>query len=471
MKKIEIFIRSTNIDKLLVEEIDVPHKNLMIHTHLVKNQIEMEEFEEKLKDLIEYFKDSAEFSELVFYNTRFFFTFTEPLKNLTHLNLIGSPTQIVLDHTSKEISLPKLKILGLKTATGLLKYFKDHELEVLKVIDTSSDNTNENINSFLLTCHHLKEIKFMGFIPQLEDIELFDFQLTSLSVLLKGQHETNSSSVLKLVQHQKSSLRDLKIIGFTTKDFVEYAISHMNLRKFEVDLTRIRSDIGDMRPNKSIKRMMLQTIALSVSQMQKVVSVCQNIEELKIVSNSNLMFSNWLLKVSQSMDNLRHLYIDSLLGILLPQNLNFKSLETLTVTKLGGDAQLLGWVQLVTRCPSVKKIIVTAWGQQFMPTYNFSSDNNATEPTFLRKNNLQFILISLPELEEIEIRGDFPLTDEVVDVLVSGHTKLRKFTFAAEVTDELMERVKRFYNTNIQCTIIKPADVKKTVKRKISDYR
>jgi hypothetical protein len=108
-----------------------------------------------------------------------------------------------------------------------------------------------------------------------------------------------------------------------------------------------------------------------------------------------------------------------------------------------------------------------------MPTFNFSTENT-TAVTYLRKNNLQFILISLPELEEIEIRGEFPLTDEVVDVLVASnsYSKLRKFTFGSEMTDELTEKLKRFHSTKLQCVVLKPSDIKRTVKRKSSDsYR
>ncbi|KAL7013432.1 hypothetical protein ACKWTF_015391 [Chironomus riparius] len=475
MNRVEIFIRPSNIDTLLTEEVDIPHRNLMVHTHLVKNQEELKDFETKLTKLVENFRDSAEFSEMVFFHSKFFFSFVAPLHNLTHLNLIASQNQDLnsFDDTSPEVLLPKLRVLGLKSATCLLKHFKEHSLEVLKIIDVSSDKVNLNINEFLIKCDKLREIKFMGFIPHFDDIKSFKFQLSSVSILLKGQSETGSESVLQLIKRHKDTLKDLKIIGFDTKDFIEFAINDMNLRKLEVDLTRIRADFGHLKINKSIKRMMLQTIALSMKQMQKVIESCQGIEEFKIVSNSNLMFSNWLFKAATSMDSLRVMYIDSLLGILLPQDLNFKNLEVLTVTKLGGDAQLLGWVQLVSRCPNVKKLIVTAWGQQFMPMCSLTKEK-ATELTFLRKNNLQFILISLPQLEEIEIRGEFPMTDEVVDALVASHgySKLRKFTFGSEMTEELMKKLKRFHDTKVQCVVLKPSDIKRTIKRKSSEsYR
>lgn len=474
MSRVEIFIRSSNIDTLLTQEIDIPHRNLIIHTHLVKNTEELTNFESKLMKLIGYFKDTAEFSEIVFYNSKFF-SFVAPLHNLTHLNIIASPNQQLNTFYDEcpQISLPKLKILGLKSSTCLLRHFKEHSLEVLKVIDIASDQTNHNISEFLKTCLKLHEIKFMGFVPHFEDVEVFQFQLTSLSVLLKGQAETSTASVLQLVKRHKDTLKNLKIIGINTKDFVEFGINSMNLWKLEVDLTRIRSDLSPLVVNKSIKRMMLQTIALSMKQMQKVIEVCLGIEELKIVSNSNLMFSNWLFKAATSMNSLRTMYIDSLLGILLPQDLNFKNLETLTVTKLGGDAQLLGWVQLVTRCPNVKKLVVTSWGQQFMPMCSLTKEKSPAL-TILRKNNLQFILISLPQLEEIEIHGEFPLTDEVIDVLIDcqNYNKLRKFTFGSEMTFELMQKLKKFHDTKLQIVVLKPTDIKRNLKRKnYENYR
>ncbi|XP_070507644.1 uncharacterized protein [Chironomus tepperi] len=472
ISQVEIFIRPSNIDTLLTEHADIPYRNLMVHTHLTSNQHQVLDFDIKLAQLVTNYSNSAEFSEIVFFDTKVLFSFVEPLHNLTHLNLItGLPEQQdTIDAINPQICLPKLKILGIKGATWLLRHFKQHSIEVLKIIDTDSDDVNLNVSNFLTACDKLREIKFMGFVPHIHNVESLKLKLTSLCVLLKGQSETSSDSLLQLVKANHETLQELRIIGFNTVDFIPFAINSMNLIKFEVDLCRIRSHLVPMYMNRSIKRMMLQTIALSMKQMQKIIENCESVEELKIISNSNLMFSNWIFEVAVRMKNLRILYLDSLLGIVLPHDLNFKNLETLTVTKLGGEVQVLGWVQLASHCPNVKKLVVTSWGHQFMPMCSLTRQK-APELTYLRKNNLNFILVSLPYLEEIEIRGKFPMTDEILDALVDSqsYSKLKIFAFESTVTDDLMEKLKRFDKTRLKCKVLSSSDVKKTVKRKCSD--
>lgn len=195
----------------------------------------------------------------------------------------------------------------------------------------------------------------MGFIPQLTNISEYKFKLEEFSVLLKGQIPSDSNSIFEFVQHQANSLHSMKLVGFSTAGFIEFGTSQMKLKKFEIDFTKIQENFDEIKNNLSIKRLMLQFVAKNVENVIKVIEKCKNCEDLKIVSNSVEKFNEWLEKSSKSMENLRHLEIDTLLGENLPK-IEFKNLEILKVNKIGSDQQAKAWLELASKCPKVKTL-------------------------------------------------------------------------------------------------------------------
>jgi hypothetical protein len=250
--------------------------------------------------------------------------------------------------------MPRLKNLGIKGSSPLLKLIKNHQIDTLKIIDIFSRPLSENLSNFLKTADKIKQIKFMGFIPNLTDISEYKFKLEEFSVLLKGTIPTNSDSIFEFVQQQSQSLQAMKLVGFSTAGFIEFSISEMKLRKFEVDFTKILVDLDEIKENSSIKRLMLQFMAKNIPNVMKVIEKCKNCEDIKIVSNSKENFCDWIEKISTSMENLRELEIDTILG----ENLGkvvFKNVKSLKVSKISSDQQAKAWLELASKCPKVKK--------------------------------------------------------------------------------------------------------------------
>jgi hypothetical protein len=439
----------------------------MLHTQPLRSPAETQTFSDKLENFITTHRGTIEFTEIVFADTRFFTDHVSRLTNLRHLNLVNSRSGQQQQQSEQFADLPNLKTIGLKNATHMLRLIKNSRLETLKVIDTGSDRTNRNLNDFLKHQPTLTEVKFMGFIPQLVGVSSFTFKLTVLSVLLKGQPETTTHSILALMRSQKESLRELKLIGFNTWEFVECAVNEMSLVKLEIDLMRVRFELGEMRVNRSIRCLMIQSIALNVDQMVAVIGVCHGVETLRIVSNTNLRFGEWLTKAAVTMVGLRHLSIDSLLSVLPPKGLKFPTLETLTLSKLGSDAQIHGFVQLASRCPNLKRLTVTGFGQQFMQTT--TAEGELVDDTTMCRNDFLFLLVALPKLQELELRGKFTMTEEVVEVLMGEWCRLRRFNFSAEMDLELVEKLRRLNGSRVQCKVMRIDDGKRATKRKSSE--
>jgi hypothetical protein len=461
MNRIELFVCPASINTLMAEEVGIPHRKLTIHTHKLENLEEFRKFESKFCVFTKYFRESVEYITIALINIQILIVLMLPMTNLTHLEIMACSPLTSFDAATLQVSfLPKLKYLAIKGASSFLKHLKKHSIEELKVIDFHSDETNQNINNFLKTCDQLRVLKFMDFFPHLDDVESYNFQLSTFSVwhtfqFVKGPSTFNLPSILKLIERQKDTLKELNISGFSTNNIAEFAMNKMQLMSLKLDLKKIKYDLGNMQANNSIRKLWIETNKNSMDQMLKVLKLCKGIEYLVITSNTNIMFSSWL-RTAATMSHLKSLSIYSFLQVFLPQDLNLNNIETLTVSHIGSDEQLLAWVQLVTRCPNLKKIVVMCWDLKFM---QINIPDVTPNEVFLGPENFIFILISLPNLEEIELRGKFPMTSEFADLLVAStnYSKLRKFTFGAEMSIELMNILRKIHHTKLQVIAIKPS--------------
>lgn len=192
----------------------------------------------------------------------------------------------------------------------------------------------------------------MGFIPNLTDISSFKCKLDDFSVLLKGQVPTNSGSTFEFIQNQSESLKRMKLVGFSTAGFIEFAINEMKFKTLEIDFTKIHGDLDEMKENFTINRIMAQFTPKNIPNVMKVIEKCKKCKDLKVVSNSVENFNDWMEKISKSMENLREFEIDSCLGENLP-DISFKNLKVLKVSKISCDKQAGAWLELASKCPKV----------------------------------------------------------------------------------------------------------------------
>ncbi|XP_070490550.1 uncharacterized protein [Chironomus tepperi] len=459
-----VLINPGNIDNVI--RIDKIFKNLTIEVpemepgpH-VTYYIKLMNFLSGLRKKITTFK-------LLFMEPRMLVRLCANMESLTHLTIeatksLDDPLTDKMDANKYQIYLPNLKSLVVHNATRALRFIdENHKLEYLKVVELQNRQTSRDINGFLMFCTKIRKMEIVSNIPYFHNPDDFFFPLSSLRISLNGQQLPCARSVKLLMKHQIRTLKEISCEGFGTERIIRYILRKVPVSSLDIDISTSRDFVEFRQVNHSIKKLKIKASSVSINNLIHILLKCKEIEDLSIQINNTFLFATWLGIVSR-MSHLRSLHIDSLLEVRLAPHIILDGIETLTVTKLGSDLQVHAWLQLASRCPNAKKIVVTNWGSRFVP--NFNPNETTTTKVLLKKAYLRYLFTSLPHLEELEIRGKFPISvnfaNNFVDLL--NLTNLKKFSFEPDpdMINQLDESLKKFHDTRLKVCVLK-TDIKK----------
>ena len=133
------------------------------------------------------------------------------------------------------------------------------------------------------------------------------------------------------------------------------------------------------------------------------------------------------------------------------------NIESLTVNVIRTYGQIRTWIFLITNCPNVKKITVTSW---------------IVPPEDAGISELPTALLKLKELEEIDIRGKFPMSLNFATIFARCQKKfkyLKKFTLETKMNDETMEILAKFHKTKLRIVCVDPPNVVRGITRRFPD--
>lgn len=384
-----------------------------------------------------YLNDVIDFHQLNIKNVRFnwcnanlFIKNVMKLKNLESLTLesINFDTNRLY-----QIKLSELKVLKINYCRNLIDNFKisASKLEQFFIIpDVPSDK-------LLKRYPNLKMLKFCQ--TNDEKLEGIKQKLTFLDIYIENKNFIN------LLESQSESLRELQIDCKNENEEIEFLI--LNMKILEKLTIRLPEELKELKKSKqTVKELNLKIYHEKVTEnylkvLKNVLKSFSRVEKLQInflnSYSENLEFETF--KIISQYQNIKSLTIDGISGN-FHQIIDLSSINFLS-TSVKNYSEIDQFINFLLSCVNLKRIKITESDFKNVSIENFKT-----------------ILANLKNLEEIDAKEFFTLTDEIVELIISGNFKLKRFKLYVE--RKSFERQKKFAEnlskkSLIQCTIMK----------------
>lgn len=410
----------------------MPLKNIE-HDATVKDH----KFQEKVQNFIEDRCEEIEKLKLTHPSCSLTCNLLENLENLHELTIFG-----VKSSGGFLVELKNLKILNIQDPACYLKLLMCPELEELSVKDFELDATklSKSTNNFLKRCDKLKKFSYAGIFPNLE-ISKFNFKLESFSLFLI--FNTSNENLIEFMESQAETLRQIKLSGFLTNELVQISIK-MTIVELTVDMDKIFAEFKDLKVNNSIKKLEITKPPNEEEIIQKLIAHCPKIETLIISPPIKRNFCKIMLKISNSLENLKNLTLHSITAN-PSEEMNFFNLENLTVHQINSEEELVSFIEFSFGCQNVKNIQINNFGGDKSENFTFNTED------------LKFFLTDLEMLETLKISGKFKLTKEIFETIKETEKNLKKIQLNVQVGrgnfNKIDEIVRILDDTEVQVVV------------------
>jgi F-box-like len=363
------------------------------------------------------------------------------LEHLTHLTIEEMQTSLAgnfCDFDEHPVNLPSLKYLEVNGTNSFLKMFKNHKVETLKITNFSNNpNTvSRSLNYFLKNAPLLRNFHFCASSPKL-DYEKFNFKLETFEWMnieltnLQGEE----SPIIELLRSQKENIKEFTAKGFVGGKIVEMAVNTLKVTKLAIDMEKTFTEPEDLKTNHHIRHLKILNLPNDIQHAIKLIVHCPKVQNLSVHGPIPLEnFNDFMLNVSQTMQNLRKLDFWHISGIC---SVTFDQLEELSF--FGNNMSNFSSVIAFTRgCRNLKSLKIK----------NFEYE--------LAEGDLKNLLINLSQLEALNISGNFPLNLQTTKVFFDTQSNLKYLTLDIEVDRNVAGNVSILnYHPDIQVTIPK----------------